>query len=154
MTQTEVQNRLYWLKNEYNFDVYYQIKIFRHSYVLENKVNYHSVVDDKNHFTGFTNVVVVDWDDATKFRIYTYYTRDKDKSCAPLWSKKYVEAKDVKFWLKQFYSSCRYIRYDLDHIESTAWLEEQEVYKKQYERLKKIAESGDYTYYDGSTEES
>ena len=155
MTGFEAQKKLYWLKNTFDFDVYYQVKIYRNSWALENRVNYHTELDGgKNHFTGFTSYVVVDWEDDTKFRIYTFYTKDKDKTAEPLWHKDLCEAKDVRFWLKQFYSSCRYIKLGMDKLVDTKTIMESDVYKEQYERLKKIAESGECRYYDGTTDET
>ena len=145
-----MRSRLYWLKNSFEFDVYYQVKEFKGCPALENKVNIFDVDKGKNKCIGFTNYVIVDPDDEDKFVVATFFTQDKGSK--KIFSHDAVEAKDVKFWLKQLYSSCIYIKEDLGDIKTREEIVNSDMYKKQFERLKYIAESGDYKYYDGHRE--
>lgn len=138
MTNGEVRNRLFWLKNELNLDVYYQVKLVRTNWMLVNRVNCHLEGQHRNKWIGYT--ILVDAEDNGTFTVRCYYNKVDTEYLVCLLKKCDCTVENVHYWMKQFYSACRIINRTLDHQPETVHeITESEIYDRCCKKLQYIA---------------
>ena len=141
MTQHEAQIRLIQLKYTQDLDVYYKVKLLTNNvWVLENRINKHNILTDKNQWTGFTNFVTPN-DDGT-FTVRCYYARKDKEYKHVIFQKNNVPIQKCIYWMKQFYSAVRIILRNLDEApNSPEEFEDCEAFDHYYNKLKYLAET-------------